>query len=150
MLPTMTNHPPPTPERSALMARVGQKNTAPEIIVRKSLHRLGYRFRLHRRDLPGTPDIVLPKYRKVLFVHGCFWHRHPGCGKTTTPKTRTEFWAEKFRANVARDSAKEQALRDAGWEPLIIWECETSDITILERRLINLLRRPQLLIETHS
>ncbi len=129
----------PTPERSALMARVRQKNTAPEIVVRKLLHRLGYRFRLHRRNLPGTPDIVLPKYRKILFVHGCFWHRHLGCGKTTTPKTRTEFWEEKFRANVARDQANEQALRAAGWEPLVIWECETSDIVKLEQWLRRLL-----------
>ena len=121
------------------MARVRQKNTAPEIVVRKLLHRLGYRFRLHRRNLPGTPDIVLPKYRKILFVHGCFWHRHLDCSKTTTPKTRTEFWQEKFRANVARDQAKEQALRAAGWEPLVIWECQTFDIVKLEQRLRRLL-----------
>ena len=127
------------PERSALMARVRQKGTEPELSVRRCLHRLGYRFRLHRKDLPGTPDIVLPKHRKVIFVHGCFWHRHPGCTKTTTPKTRTEFWKNKFRSNMRRDRLNLRYLRESGWEPYVVWECETSDIKELEKNLITIL-----------
>ena len=121
------------------MSRVRQKNTDPEIAVRRCLHSLGYRFRLHRRDLPGTPDIVLPKFRKVIFVHGCFWHRHHDCSKATTPKTRVEFWSEKFRANVERDEKKGQALRDTGWEPLVIWECESKDAAHLKQKLSELI-----------
>lgn len=123
------------PERSALMARVRQKGTGPELLVRRCLHRLGFRFRLHRKDLPGTPDITLPKHRKVIFVHGCFWHRHPGCTKTTTPKTRTVFWEEKFRTNVRRDRHNMSRLRELGWEPYVVWECETRDIKEMEMQL---------------
>ena len=121
------------------MARVRQKNTEPELVVRRCLHGLGYRFRLHRTDLPGTPDIVLPKYRKAIFVHGCFWHRHLGCKQTTTPKTRTEFWENKFRTNVRRDQNNMRKLSEAGWEPIVIWECEVADPSDLEGRLISLL-----------
>ena len=117
------------------MSRVRQKNTDPELAVRRCLHLLGYRFRLHRRDLPGTPDIVLPKYRTVIFVHGCFWHRHPGCNKTTMPKTRVDFWSRKFQANTERDARKEQALRAIGWRPCVIWECETKDTKKLKSLL---------------
>lgn len=106
------------------MARVGQKNTKPEMTVRRALHRLGFRFRLHRRDLPGRPDIVLPKYRTAIFVHGCFWHRHPGCRRTTTPKTREAFWRDKFDANILRDRKATEALERAGWKVLVLWECE--------------------------
>jgi len=123
------------PERSALMARVRQKGTGPELLVRRCLHRLGFRFRLHRKDLPGTPDIVLPKHCKVIFVHGCYWHRHPGCTRTTTPKTRTDFWTDKFRSNVQRDRRNMRKLRESGWEPYIVWECETNDIQELETNL---------------
>jgi len=118
------------------MSRVRQKNTEPELIVRRCLHSLGYRFRLHRRDLPGTPDIVLPKFHKVIFVHGCFWHRHLGCIKTTSPKTRIEFWDKKFRANIVRDKEKELYLRNLGWEPFVVWECQTKDIYLLLQSLI--------------
>ncbi len=121
------------------MARVGQKNTKPELIVRKLLHGLGYRYRLHRRNLPGTPDICFPSRKKVIFVHGCFWHRHEGCRRTTTPKTRTDFWEEKFRQNVARDRRKIDDLQKLGWNALVVWECETEDIYKLESRLINFL-----------
>ena len=114
------------PIRSRLMARVRQKNTSAEMRVRSVLHRLGYRFRLHRRDLPGHPDVVLPKYRTAIFVHGCFWHRHAGCSKATTPKTRQDFWAAKFSANMQRDSRKELELRNRGWRVITLWECETS------------------------
>ena len=123
------------PERSALMARVRQKGTGPELLVRQCLHRLGFRFRLHRKDLPGTPDIVLPQHRKVIFVHGCFWHRHLGCPKTTTPKTRTSFWMDKFRTNVRRDRRNMTELRNLGWEPYVVWECDTSDTQELESNL---------------
>jgi len=118
---------PPDPKRSALMSRVHAKNTRPEILTRQAAHALGYRFRLHRRDLPGTPDMVFPKLRKVIFVHGCFWHRHPGCQKASTPKSRADFWQAKFEANVLRDQRNENALRNLGWYVLIVWECETVD-----------------------
>lgn len=107
------------------MRAVRQAHTGPEVTVRKLLHGLGLRFRLQRRDLPGTPDIVLPKHRTVIFVHGCFWHRHEGCSRATMPKTRVEFWREKFDRNVIRDQEKERALVDIGWRVLTVWECET-------------------------
>src|SRR5437867_1040953 len=116
-----------SPQRSAMMARIGQKDTAPEIFVRKLLHRLGFRFRLHRRDLPGTPDIVLAGQRVALLVHGCFWHRHPGCRFAYIPKSRTDFWSAKFARNVARDREVLEKLRALGWRAHVIWECETGD-----------------------
>ena len=124
---------------SERMARVRQRNTSPELAVRSCLHRLGYRFRLHCRDLPGTPDIVLPKHRKAIFVHGCFWHRHPGCKRSTTPKTRTQFWMEKFKATVKRDRRNLAALQASGWEPLVIWECQTAQQSALEEILCEFL-----------
>jgi DNA mismatch endonuclease (patch repair protein) len=126
-------------QRSAMMARIGQKNTAPEISVRRVLHRLGFRFRLHRRDLPGTPDIVLAGRRIALMVHGCFWHRHPGCRFAYSPKSRTEFWNAKFARNVIRDQEVEQKLTALGWHAHVIWECETRDAAALERRLLAIL-----------
>ena len=125
------------PSRSALMARIGPKNSKPEMVVRRLLHALGYRFRLHAKDLPGRPDIVFRSKKKAIFVHGCFWHRHPGCKKTTTPKTRVEFWTEKFERNVARDQLKETALRETGWQVLIVWECETESVDTLFAKLIS-------------
>ena len=121
--------------RSRIMSAVRQKNTGPEVVVRKVLHGLGLRFKLHSKDLPGTPDIVLPKHRTAVFVHGCYWHRHAGCSRTTTPKTRIEFWQEKFDSNVNRDLWTERALRDQGWRVLIVWECETKDKGRLRDRL---------------
>ena len=112
-------------QRSRNMAAIKSKNTKPEMVVRRSLHSMGYRFRLHKRDLPGNPDIVLPRYKIALFVNGCFWHRHEGCKYSTIPKTRTEFWIEKFRGNVERDKVNQAKLISMGWTPLIIWECET-------------------------
>jgi DNA mismatch endonuclease (patch repair protein) len=123
------------PQRSALMARVRGKDSKPEIVVRRSAHALGYRFRLHRRNLPGTPDLVFPRLRKAIFVHGCFWHRHRGCSRTTTPKTRAAFWAEKFADNIKRDARTRRQLRAAGWDVLVVWECETFDRRALTRRL---------------
>jgi DNA mismatch endonuclease, patch repair protein len=112
-------------ERSRLMGKIHGKDSKPEKTVRSILHGLGFRFRLHRSDLPGTPDIVLPKYRTVVFVHGCFWHRHEGCRRTTTPKTRQQFWVTKFMTNVERDKRVKQALTAMGWRVITLWECET-------------------------
>lgn len=110
-------------QRSAVMARIRGKNTKPEIAVRQMLHAMGYRFRLHRRDLPGTPDIVLPGRRKAIFVHGCFWHGHPGCRFATRPATRPEFWAEKIGRNQKRDRIAVARLRSLGWSVATVWEC---------------------------
>ncbi|WP_085705679.1 very short patch repair endonuclease [Pseudomonas sp. B8(2017)] len=113
-----------TATRSRMMAGIKGRNTRPEMIVRRFLHANGYRFRLHRRDLPGSPDIVLPRFRTCIFVHGCFWHRHDGCRYATTPKTRADFWQAKFTQNVERDGRARRALRADGWKVLTIWECE--------------------------
>ena len=110
--------------RSRNMAAIRGKDTAPELAVRRILHAMGLRFRLHRRDLPGRPDIVLPKHRTVVFVHGCFWHRHEDCRYTTTPKTRQEFWQTKFAANVERDRRNRTDLQQLGWRVIVVWECE--------------------------
>ena len=110
--------------RSWNMSRIRNKNTKPEIAVRSFLHRNSFRFRLHSRNLPGTPDIILPKYRTVIFVHGCFWHRHRGCKDATMPKSNTEFWEEKFSGTVIRDSQKKDSLIELGWSVIVIWECE--------------------------
>lgn len=107
----------------------------PERAVRKAAHALGFRFRLHRRDLPGTPDLVFPKTKRVIFVHGCWWHRHEGCKKAAEPKTRIEFWRAKFDRNTARDRKVESELLMLGWSVLTVWECETIDIYDLKRRL---------------
>lgn len=108
------------------MGRIGSKNTAPELVVRRLLHSLGYRFRLHRKDLPGTPDIVLPGRRKAIFVHGCFWHAH-GCRIGRPPKSRPEFWEPKLARNRARDEENSRDLEKAGWDVLTVWQCETKD-----------------------
>ena len=126
---------PVDPDRSRIMRSVRQTNTGPEITVRRALHGLGLRFRLHRRDLPGTPDIVLPKYKIVIFVHGCFWHRHKGCRKASTPKTRVEFWTEKFDRNVERDRRTETAVLERGWRVWTIWECEVRNAEDLKARI---------------
>ena len=110
--------------RSRMMAGIGGKDTKPELTLRKGLFALGLRYRLHDRKLPGRPDIVLPRWNTVVFVHGCFWHRHPGCRYTTTPSTRTEFWLDKFEKNVARDQRNVSALRALGWRVLVVWECD--------------------------
>lgn len=123
----------PSTQRSALMARVRQKNTSPELRVRQIVHALGYRFRVNRRGLPGTPDIVFPSRYKVIFVHGCFWHRHPGCKKASTPKTRPEFWNAKFDANVARDQRKIAELERDGWSVMVVWECELASDDLADR-----------------
>jgi DNA mismatch endonuclease (patch repair protein) len=121
----MDEWPEVSPERSALMARVRSKNTSPEMEVRRALHRAGLRFRLHKKGLPGRPDVVLPSRKAAVFVHGCFWHRHPGCARTRTPKTRREWWQAKFASNVARDKKAHSALGKLGWKVFVIWECQT-------------------------
>lgn len=121
--------------RSRNMAAIRGKNTAPELAVHRILHAMGLRFRLHRKDLPGRPDIVLPRHRTVVFVHGCFWHRHEGCRYTTTPKTRLAFWHAKFDENVARDHRNRIALEEMGWRVLVVWECELRDAEALHDRM---------------
>ena len=115
-------------QRSRNMSAIKSKNTKPEIKVRKVLHSMGYRFRLHRKDLPGSPDIVLPKYKTVIFVHGCFWHRHENCKYASTPKTRQEFWKNKFKANVKRDLEIQEKIKNIGWQSVVIWECELKNL----------------------
>ena len=117
-------------QRSRNMSAIKSKNTKPEIAVRKLLHSMGYRFRLHRKDLPGSPDIVLPKYKTAIFVHGCFWHRHENCKYATTPKTRSAFWESKFNENIRRDRTNQNNLIKLGWKVLVIWECDLKSTNI--------------------
>jgi DNA mismatch endonuclease (patch repair protein) len=119
---------PITDARSRTMRAIRKKNTKPEILVRQLLHGLGLRFRLHRHDLPGSPDIVLPRHRAVILVHGCFWHQHPGCRHGNKPRVRKSYWLPKLARNVARDAQALATLRDLGWRPLVVWECELRDI----------------------
>lgn len=127
-------------ERSRIMGRIGGKNTRPELRVRKLLHALGYRFRIHRKDLPGTPDVVFPGRRAVIFVHGCFWHRHEGCPRATTPATNRDFWERKFRSNTKRDAERIEQLGRLGYRCLVVWECETKNLERLAERLTAFLR----------
>lgn len=124
-------------ERSARMSRIAGKDTRPEMVVRRLVHAMGYRYRLHRRDLPGKPDLVFPARRKVIFVHGCFWHRHAdsACKLARLPKSRLDFWLPKLEGNAARDAIKEQKLRELGWDILIIWECELKEPASLKSRI---------------
>jgi DNA mismatch endonuclease (patch repair protein) len=121
--------------RSAVMAKVRGKNTRPELIVRKMLFAAGYRYRLHVRKLPGSPDLVFASRKKVIFVHGCFWHRHDHCAAARMPKSRVEFWSDKLNGNKARDARVGQELSQAGWQVLVVWECELCDLATLEDRL---------------
>ena len=125
------------PSRRRNLAAVGGKDTAPELRVRRLLHGMGFRFRLHRRDLPGTPDIVLSGRRKIVEVRGCFWHRHsnPACRNAVLPKVRADWWAAKLARNIERDERNLAALRDDGWSVLVLWECEVSDTAALNARL---------------
>lgn len=123
--------------RSRMMSGIRGKNTKPELLVRRFLHRAGLRFRLHSRGLPGRPDIVLPRFRTVVFVHGCFWHRHRGCRYCYTPTSNRQFWLEKFERNVARDRANHAALTRLGWRVILVWECETAN----EKRLARVVSR---------
>ncbi|WP_153111197.1 very short patch repair endonuclease [Propionivibrio limicola] len=123
--------------RSRMMAGIRGKDTKPELLVRRYLHGRGLRFRLHVANLPGKPDMVFPKYRTVVFVHGCFWHRHRDCKYATTPATRSDFWANKFRENLNRDQYQFNALRELGWKVLVVWECELREGTSRLTRLFS-------------
>lgn len=126
-----------TPEkRSELMRKVKTQDTAPEMAVRKILYSLGYRYRLHDTRLPGKPDIVFKKWRKIIFVHGCFWHGHNGCKKSTLPKTARIFWKTKIQNNKKRDLRDITLLRQLGWDIFVVWECETRDLSTLTKRLV--------------
>lgn len=123
-------------KRSWNMSRVRSKDTGPEMKVRRLLFSMGFRYRINVKTLPGKPDIVLKKWNTVIFVHGCFWHRHKGCKDTTTPKTKTEWWLEKFKKNVTNDQKKRQALEELDWKVLVVWECETNqNDELLKERL---------------
>jgi DNA mismatch endonuclease (patch repair protein) len=124
-------------ERSERMSRVRGRHTAPEMLVRRIVHALGYRYRLHRRDLPGCPDLVFGKRRKVIFVHGCFWHRHgdSACKLARLPKSRLDFWLPKLEANRARDEKNQERIAAMGWEFLVIWECQLGDRALLAERI---------------
>jgi DNA mismatch endonuclease (patch repair protein) len=121
------------PARSAQMALVRGRDTKPEMRVRKALHAAGLRYRLHDRRLPGVPDLVFPSRHVALFVHGCFWHRHPGCAAARLPKSRLEFWEPKLSGNAERDKRNSAALEAAGWKVMVIWECETRDQAVIQR-----------------
>lgn len=123
------------------MSRVRAKDTKPEMTVRRMLHAAGYRYRLHARDLPGRPDLVFPARRKVVFINGCFWHRHRDCALARLPKSRTEFWTEKLERNRERDERNVEALRGLGWDVLTVWECEVSDPVALMPRVVAFLER---------
>ena len=131
--------------RSRIMASVRSKGTKPEMAVRRALHRLGYRYRLHRKDLPGRPDLVFVSRRKALFVNGCFWHMHLGCAKARLPETNRDFWSAKLERNRQRDSENEATLRDLGWEVLTVWQCELQDLDSALNRIVLFLGPPRLL-----
>src|SRR5580658_5323190 len=124
------------------MRRIRSVNTKPELVVRSLAHRLGYRFRLHRRDLPGRPDLVFPSKRKVIFVHGCFWHQHRGCVDGRLPKTNTRYWRPKLKGNVLRDLDSRAKLRSLGWQVFTVWECELNDLCRVKKALRKFLGRP--------
>ncbi len=124
-------------KRSWVMSQVKGRDTGPEKVVRSLLHRMGYRFRIQRADLPGKPDIVLPRYHTVIFVHGCFWHRHADCKRATMPATNIDYWIRKFGRNIERDAQNKTALENGGWHVLVVWECELKDLTALQARLLD-------------
>jgi DNA mismatch endonuclease (patch repair protein) len=126
-------------ERSEMMSRVRNKDTKPEMRVRRLVHSLGYRYRLHYGSLPGRPDIAFPERRKVIFVHGCFWHRHEGCSRCRMPKSRREYWAPKLEKNRLRDIETRAKLEELGWDVLVVWECETEEAAGLPGRIMSFL-----------
>jgi DNA mismatch endonuclease (patch repair protein) len=130
--------------RSRMMAGIRGRNTKPELALRRGLHRLGFRFRLHKRGIPGRPDLAFPRLRSAVFVHGCFWHRHSGCKFAYFPKSRIDFWDDKFESNVARDARQLRELRKLGWRALVVWECSLRTEKLRERtirRVANWLER---------
>jgi DNA mismatch endonuclease (patch repair protein) len=127
--------------RSWNMSRIRSRDTTPEKIVRSVVHRMGYRFRLHARNLPGTPDLVLPKRSVAIFVHGCFWHQHRNCPDCSRPRTNRQYWVPKLDGNVRRDSVSQRCLRRLGWKVIVIWDCQTKNLPRLEARLSRLLQK---------
>lgn len=125
--------------RSENMRRIRSKDTKPEMVVRRLAHGLGYRYRLHAKDIPGKPDLVFPGRKKAIFVHGCFWHQHPGCVDGRLPRSNRAYWGPKLEKNKSRDELAIRELHDAGWEVLIIWECETENIENLRRVVVDFL-----------
>jgi DNA mismatch endonuclease (patch repair protein) len=128
-------------QRSENMRRIRSEDTNPEIALRSMLHKLGYRFRLHRKDLPGRPDIVFPGRSKVIFVHGCFWHQHPGCREGRVPGSRVEYWMPKLERNMVRDAANRSLLEEQGWGVLVVWECELRNPQALSKKVKRFLGR---------
>ena len=122
--------------RSEIMSRVRSRDMRPEMIVRRLVHGLGYRYRLHGKRLPGQPDLVFASRRRVIFVHGCFWHRHPDCGQARTPKSRVQFWRTKLDRNRERDLANQRELHHMGWHLLVVWECELHDLESVTKRVV--------------
>lgn len=143
----MADHVTPA-KRREIMRSVSSKDTGPELVVRSSAHRLGLRFRLHRKDLPGKPDLVFPRYRIAMFVHGCFWHRHKGCRKASTPKSNTNFWELKFERNVERDKRNVRDLKKLGWDVVTVWQCQVKSVPdamkLLKRKLLPLVKKKRL------
>ena len=132
--------------RSANMRRIRSKDTSPELMLRRLIHGLGYRFRLHRKDLPGRPDLVFTERRKIIFVHGCFWHQHSDCREGRIPGSRLDYWMPKLKKNQIRDAANRALLKEQGWKVLIIWECELTDISVVKRavkKFLGSVRRAQ-------
>ena len=131
-------------KRSQIMSRISGKDTKPEILVRSLLHRMGYRFRLHKKELPGKPDITLPKHKKVIFVHGCFWHGHENCPRSKRPSTNVVFWNKKINGTIERDKQNIQNLENLGWETLILWTCEIKNHDVLKRKLTSFMETSNL------
>lgn len=128
-------------KRSWIMARVRGRDTKPEMIVRSLVHRLGYRFRLHRRQLPGNPDLVFQRHKKVVFIHGCFWHGHKGCLRATRPEANRSFWRRKLDGNIERDRDSLRKLRGLGWDVLVVWECETKKLDHVRSKLASFFKK---------
>ena len=137
------------PARSAQMALIRGRDTKPELRVRKALHAAGLRYRLHERRLPGVPDLIFPTRRLTLFVHGCFWHQHPGCAAARMPKSRLEFWRPKLSGNVERDARKHAELKTKGWAVRVIWECETRSTETLSVLVAEIKALPRVVGRTH-
>lgn len=126
-------------ERSRIMSRISGKDTQPELVVRSTLHKMGHRFRLHRDDLPGKPDITLPKHKKIIFVHGCFWHGHEGCLRSKRPSSNIKFWNEKLDKNLKRDQNNLRKIEELGWDALVVWACEVKNLKLLKKKLTSFL-----------
>lgn len=131
-------------DRSAHMRNIRKRDTKPELVVRRIVHSLGYRFRLYRRDLPGTPDLTFPRLGKIVLVNGCFWHQHRGCRLARLPRSRLDYWLPKLAKNSARDRSSRRQLRRLGWRVLVVWECETRDESRIRNRLLDFLGSPNL------